>query len=200
MNRSDGSPAFTQGHPAPDDFYRALGYALVAFTEIDGALFGLYYALTVGEHADIERAKRNYYESWNFSARLRVVERAVGAHVTEPAARGQWRAIQSAVESLKEQRNELGNSSAGPSFERVAPDGLALVPTLGLPGAGAARGRARIDTQALIALAIEFEDMADAIVRFLERVAPVALGGARLEQPAAAAARRPRRRPPSQGH
>lgn len=172
MPISDASPRLRQGPVAPDDFYRALGYAIVAFTEIDEALFTLYYALTIGTHPDIAQARKAYYDSWNFAVRLRSVDDAVRRHCGHGPARADWERLRAQVEVLNERRNELAHSSAAPSFERDERAGLSFAPVLRLPADVTQRSAERLDTPALLALAIEFEDMADAVGEFLERVAP----------------------------
>jgi len=160
------------GPYAPDDFYRALGYALVAFTEIDGALFALFYALTVGETPDIEEAKRIFYESWNFGTRLKIVAKAASAKMADAALRAEWEEIEETIETLNGQRNQLAHSSAAASFEVDNSFGLALVPVLYLPGDSLSQPAEKLDTRHIVALAVEFEDMADRISAFLEKVAP----------------------------
>jgi hypothetical protein len=172
MMRNDESGPMNRVPHAPEDFHRALGYALVAFTEIDGALFTLFYALNAGETPDIEDARRIFYESWNFAVRLKVVARTAAARIGDPALRAEWDRTMADIESLKAQRNQLAHASSAASFEDDPTCGLVLVPVLGLPEQDPARTAERLDTRRIVALAIEFEDMADRITAFLERVAP----------------------------
>jgi hypothetical protein len=176
MTKTDASQPFNHGHPVPDDFYRALGYALVAFAEIDGALFALFYALNVGATPDIEQAKRIFYESWNFSARLKVLAHAVDAAALAPVQCAEWAQIRAGIETLKDQRNQLAYSSAATNFALDEVLGLALVPPLGLSIDGHAPTSERLDTQRILAWAVEFEDMADRIAKFLEQIAPDGAG------------------------
>jgi hypothetical protein len=193
MTKTEGTQPFNHGHPAPDDFYRALGYALVAFTEIDGSLFALFYALTVGTNPDIDEAKRIFYESWNFGARLQVVAKAVGEKLTDVALRAEWDEIRASIENLKDQRNQLAHSSGAANFALVESGGLALIPYLGLPGAQFAQGIEKLDTSRIVAMAVEFEDMADRITKFLERIAPDTEGGRLRARDRIAGGRRRRR-------
>lgn len=172
MTNSSGPQVSRLGPNAHDDFYRALGYALVAFTEIDGSLFALFYAFTVGRTPDIDAAKRIFYESWNFSARLNVVARVVEEQIVDSALRHEWEEIRAAVETLKDQRNLLAHSSAASSFDVVDSIGLVLVPTFSLSGDKFTQANERLDTRHIVALAVEFEDMADRIAEFLEKIAP----------------------------
>jgi hypothetical protein len=195
MTKTSGPQPFNHGRPAPDDFYRALGYALVAFTEIDGSLFALFYALTVGSTPDIDEAKRIFYKSWNFGERLKVVAKAASEKLVDAALCKEWEEIRASVETLKNQRNQLAHSSAAPSFEVVDATGLALVPYLGLPLDSRARSVEKLDTARIVAIAIEFEDMADRIANFLERIAPRSEGGHAPVGASLAALRRRRPRP-----
>jgi len=172
MTKSDDPQPLSNGPASPDDFYRALGYALVAFTEIDAALFALFYTLTMASMPDIEHARKIFTQTWNFGERLKIVARAVAEHLADPALRAEWEAMRTIMESLKDQRNQLAHASTAESFAIDKKLGLTLVPVLHLPGESRPQRTDRLDTQGIIGLAIEFEDMADRIGIFLRRVAP----------------------------
>jgi hypothetical protein len=177
MTRTDDPQPLGNGLRTPEAFYHALGYALVAFTEIDGSLFALFCALTIDQVLDIGMARRTYYESWDFGVRLRVVEKAVaakgaGQKTTALTWCGQWEAIRAGIETLKDQRNQLAHSSAAASFEFDEALGPALIPALRLPSDKFSQAAERLDTRRLLALAVEFENMADRIHDFCAAIAP----------------------------
>jgi|GEM_PF-3766603 len=181
MSKSDDPQQLTRGPAGADDFYRALGYALVAFTEIDDMLFTLFYVLNVASTPDVEDARKVFYQSWNFSERCKVVAKAASERITDADLRAEWGAIRGIVETLNEQRNQLAHASAAGSFANDKSLGPTLVPLLQLPGSNGARRPGRLDTQAIVALAVEFEDLADRLSVFLRRIAPEAITPARRE-------------------
>ena len=173
MTRIDDRDPLTDVTRSPDDFYRALGYALVAFTEIDGALFMLFCALTSARAPDIESARRVFYESWNFAVRLALVARTARERIRNSRLRAEWDEIEEQLSALKDDRNNLAHASAAASFEMDPSLGLALVPMLHLPlGTVAAESADKLDARSLVLLAIEFEDAADRIGAFVRKIAP----------------------------
>jgi len=149
MSEPAGKEPLIRGEFAPDDFYRALGCAIVTFSTIDGALWRLFWALGPNDPPDHVAARAIFYSSRQFGGRLDKVAALAGQKIIDPEMQAEWTDIHSLVSVLKDERNHLAHSDAAADFEHDNTFGLALVRPMHMPEEKYTPPKAKLDTRRL---------------------------------------------------